>query len=118
HSRDSGESVRETVTSSGEEAFDLTEDLTPYELKTVCQTIDGLKGPSSFVEIFSRIRELEERGELELSQEEIGSVITALLDADYLNASREKPYEQSRAKMDFYSLNKNLKEVENLLDGS
>lgn len=118
HSGDSGDGVREAVTGSGGEAFDLTEDLTPYELKTVCQTIDGLRGPASFVEVFSSIRDLEERGELELTQDEIGEVITALLDADYLSASREKPYEQSRAKMDFYTLNKDLREVENLLEGS
>jgi uncharacterized LabA/DUF88 family protein len=101
----------------GDEAFDLTEDLTPYELKTVCQTVDGLREPASFVEIFSRIRELEERGDLEMSQEEIGEVITAMLDADYLSAKREKPYEQSKAKMTFYTLNRDLKEVENLLEG-
>lgn len=116
HARDSGDGVRETV-ASGSEAFDLTEDLTPYELKTVCQTIDGLQGPASFVEVFSSIRDLEERGELELTRDEIGEVITALLDAGYLSASREKPYEQSPARMDFYTLNKSLKEVENLLDG-
>ncbi len=117
HARESGDGAREAVAGSSGEAFDLTEDLTPYELKTVCQTIDGLQGPASFVEVFSSIRELEERGELELTQDEIGEIITALLDSGYLSASREKPYEQSPAKMDFYSLNKNLKEVENLLDG-
>jgi uncharacterized LabA/DUF88 family protein len=101
----------------GDEAFDLTEDLTPYELKIVCQTVAGLKEPASFVEIFSRIRELEERGDLEMSQEEIGEVITAMLNADYLSATRQKPYEQSKAKMTFYTLNREMKEVENLLDG-
>jgi len=99
------------------EAFDLTEDLTPYELKTVCQTIAGLRDPASFVELFSGIRELEERGELEMSQDEIGEVITAMLDAGYLRSTRQKPYEQSGAKMTFYALNRELKEVENLLDG-
>ena len=116
----SGESDREAVSPApdGNEAFDLTEDLTPYELKTVCQTVAGLREPASFVEIFSGIRELEERGELEMSQEEIEEVITAMLDADYLSASRQKPYDQSQAKMTFYTLNRGLKEVENLLNGS
>jgi uncharacterized LabA/DUF88 family protein len=119
----SGEGGRDAISQTpngkagGDEAFDLTEDLTPYELKTVCQTVAGMKEPASFVEIFSRIRELEERGDLEMSQEEIGEVITAMLDADYLSARREKPYEQSKAKMTFYTLNRDLKEVENLLDG-
>lgn len=114
----SAEEAREAVLpASGDEAFDLTEDLTPYELRTVCQTIAGLREPTSFVEIFSGIRELEERGELEMSQEEIGEVIAAMLDADYLSVSRLKPYEEARAKMTFYTLNREMKEVENLLNG-
>lgn len=114
----SAEEAREAVLPApGEEAFDLTEDLTPYELKTVCQTIAGLREPTSFVEIFSGIRELEERGELEMSQEEIGEVIAAMLDADYLSVSRRKPYEEARANMTFYALNREMKEVENLLNG-
>jgi uncharacterized LabA/DUF88 family protein len=115
----SGQEVKEVKeVKETKEAFDLTEDLTPYELKTVCQTISGLREPASFVEIFSGIRELEERGELEMSREEIGEVITALLDADYLSTARQKPYEQSKAKMTFYTLNKDMKEVENLLEGA
>ncbi|MDP8902096.1 MAG: NYN domain-containing protein, partial [Actinomycetota bacterium] len=64
--------------------FDLLEDLTAYELKTVCGTVAALKQPASFVEIFSSIRELDERGELELSRDEIGEVINAMLEADFL----------------------------------
>jgi uncharacterized LabA/DUF88 family protein len=97
--------------------FDLLEDLTPYELKTVCNSVAGLQGPSTFVEIFSSIRDLDERGELELSREEIGEVITAMLDADYLNKVRQKPYEQAKADMTFYALNTDKKEVKNALNG-
>ena len=97
--------------------FDLLEDLTPYELKTVCNSVAGLHGPSTFVEIFSSIRDLDERGELELSREEIGEVITAMLDAHYLNKVRQKPYEQAKADMTFYALNTDKKEVKNALNG-
>ncbi len=100
-----------------EPGFDLIEDLTPYELKTVCESIAGLRGPATFVEIFSSIRDLDERGELELSREEIGDVITAMLDADYLNKIRRKPYEQARADMTFYALNRDKNEVKNALNG-
>ena len=97
--------------------FDLLEDLTPYELKTVCTSVAGLDGPATFVEIFSSIRDLDERGELELSREEIGDVITAMLDADYLNKVRRKPYEQAKADMTFYALNRDKNEVKNALNG-
>jgi uncharacterized LabA/DUF88 family protein len=97
--------------------FDLLEDLTPYELKTVCNGVASLDGPATFVEIFSSIRELDERGELELSREEIGEVITAMLDADYLDKVRQKPYEQARADMTFYALNTDKSEVRNALNG-
>jgi hypothetical protein len=97
--------------------FDLLEDLTPYELKTVCNSVAGLQGPATFVEIFSSIRDLDERGELELSREEIGEVITAMLDADYLNKVRRKPYEQAKADMTFYALNTDKNEVKNALNG-
>src|SRR3712207_3151302 len=40
-----------------EPGFDLLEDLTPYELKTVCNSVAGLQGPATFVEIFSSIRD-------------------------------------------------------------
>jgi uncharacterized LabA/DUF88 family protein len=95
--------------------FDLLEDLTPYELKTVCNSVAGLQGPATFVEIFSSIRDLDERGELELSREEIGEVITAMLDADYLNKVRQKPYEQAKADMTFYALNTEKQEVKSAL---
>jgi hypothetical protein len=97
--------------------FDLLEDLTPYELKTVCNSVVGLEGPATFVEIFSSIRDLDERGELELSREEIGEVINAMLDADYLNKVRQKPYQQAKADMTFYALNRDKNEVRNALNG-
>jgi uncharacterized LabA/DUF88 family protein len=100
-----------------EPGFDLLEDLTPYELKTVCNSVAGLEGPATFVEIFSSIRDLDERGELELSREEIGEVITAMLDADYLNKVRQKPYKQAKADMTFYALNRDKNEVKNVLNG-
>ena len=90
---------------------------TPYELKTVCNSVAGLEGPATFVEIFSSIRDLDERGELELSREEIGEVITAMLDADYLNKVRQKPYKQAKADMTFYALNTDKNEVKNALNG-
>ena len=98
-------------------AFDLLEDLTPYELKTVCKTISGLRQPASFVEIFGGIRELDERGELELSREEIGEVISAMLEADYLDIVRQRPYEGSKADMTFYALNSGKSEVLTALNG-
>jgi uncharacterized LabA/DUF88 family protein len=97
--------------------FDLLEDLTPYELKTVCTSVASLEGPATFVEIFSSIRELDERGELELSREEIGEVITAMLDADYLGKVRQKPYEEAKADMTFYAINSDKSEVKNAING-
>jgi uncharacterized LabA/DUF88 family protein len=91
--------------------FDLLEDLTPYELKTVCQSVASLQQPASFVEIFSSIRELDERGELELSRDEIGEVINAMLEADFLDKVREKPYESAKANMNLYALNADKPEV-------
>jgi hypothetical protein len=70
------------------------------------------------VEIFSSIRELDERGALELSRDEIGEVITAMLDADYLGKVRQKPYEEAKADMTFYALNSDKSEVKNAMDGS
>ena len=100
-----------------EPGFDLLEDLTPYELKTVCNSVAGLQKPATFVEIFSSIRDLDERGELELSREEIGEVINAMLDADYLNKVRQRPYQQAKADMTFYTLNTDKNEVKNVLNG-
>ncbi|MBA2511991.1 MAG: NYN domain-containing protein [Rubrobacteraceae bacterium] len=95
--------------------FDLLEDLTAYELKTVCQSVASLKQPASFVEIFSSIRELDERGELELSRDEIADVINAMLEADYLDKVRQKPYEAAKADMNLYALNADKPEVKTAL---
>ncbi|HJQ29243.1 MAG TPA: NYN domain-containing protein [Rubrobacter sp.] len=102
---------------TAEDGFDLLEDLTPYELRTVCTSVASLEQPATFVEIFSSIRELDERGELELSREEIGDVITAMLDADYLNKVRQKPYKEAKADMTFYALNSDKEEVKSALNG-
>jgi uncharacterized LabA/DUF88 family protein len=111
--RNNGRPAREEP----EPGFDLLEDLTPYELKTVCTSVADLEGPATFVEIFSSIRDLDERGELELSREEIGDVITAMLEADYLNKVRRKPYKQAKADMTFYALNTDKSEVKSALNG-
>jgi uncharacterized LabA/DUF88 family protein len=99
------------------DGLDLLEDLTPYELRTITRSVDSLRQPASFVEIFGSIRELDERGELELSREEIEEVISAMLEADYLNRVRAKPYEQASADMTFYALNREKEEVKNTLAG-
>jgi uncharacterized LabA/DUF88 family protein len=96
--------------------FDLVEDLTPYELKTICKSVAGLREPASFVEIFGSIRELDERGELELSQEEIREVLEAMLEAGYLAPTRAKPYEEAKAHMTFYALDRDREEVKNVLE--
>ena len=98
--------------------FDLLEDLTPYELKTICRSVASLRAPASFVEIFGSIRDLDERGELELSQEEIREVIEAMLEAGFLAPTRAKPYEQARANMTFYDLNRDREEVKVALEAS
>ena len=98
--------------------FDLLEDLTPYEFKTVCTSVASLEQPATFVEIFSSIRALDERGELELTREEIGDVINAMLEADFLNKVRQKPYEAAKADMTFYALNPDKQEVKTALNGS
>jgi uncharacterized LabA/DUF88 family protein len=115
--RSNGSPTREERQPEPSPGFDLLEDLTPYELKTVCKGVTSLKQPATFVEIFSSIRELDERGELELSREEIGDVITAMLDADYLSKVRQRPYKQARADMTFYALNTDKSEVRSALDG-
>lgn len=112
------EARRDGGREGSDESFDLLEDLTPYELKTVCQAVSGLGQPTTFVEIFSSIRELNERGELELSREEIGEVITAMMDSDFLDRVRTKPYEQARADMTFYALNTDREEVKSALNGA
>jgi uncharacterized LabA/DUF88 family protein len=115
--RDNGPPAREErQPEEPEPGFDLLEDLTPYELKTVCTSVASLEQPATFVEIFSSIRDLDERGELELSREEIGEVITAMLDADYLGKVRKRPYEQAKADMTFYALNTDKQEVKSALN--
>ena len=99
------------------QVLDLLEDLTPYELRTITQSVASLRQPASFVEIFGSIRDLDERGELELSREEIEEVIGAMLDADYLSRVREKPYKEAKADMTFYALNRDREEVKNDLNG-
>jgi uncharacterized LabA/DUF88 family protein len=98
------------------QGLDLLEDLTPYELRTITQSVASLRQPASFVEIFGSIRELDARGELELSREEIEEVIGAMLDADYLGRVREKPYKEAKADMTFYALNRDREEVKNALN--
>jgi uncharacterized LabA/DUF88 family protein len=99
------------------EGLDLLEDLTPYELRTITRSVASLRAPASFVEIFGSIRELDERGELELSREEIEEVISAMLEADYLNRVRAKPYKQAKADMTFYALNRDNERVKSTLAG-
>ena len=116
--RDDGRRDAEAPAPSEErEAIDLLEDLTPYELRTITRSVAALRQPASFVEIFGSIRELDERGELELSREEIEEVIGAMLEADYLSRVREKPYEEAKADMTFYALNRDREEVQNALNG-
>ena len=103
---------------SVESGFDLVEDLTPYELRTICESVADLREPASFVEIFGSIRELDERGELELSEEEIREVIEAMLEADYLTPIRTKPYKEAKADITFYALNRDREEVKTTLETS
>lgn len=115
--RANGRAAREPEAApSGQADFDLLEDLTPYELKTITRSVANLRQPASFVEIFGSIRDLDERGELELTRDEISDVITAMLDADFLNRVRAKPYKQARADMTFFALNKEKEEVQAALN--
>ncbi len=95
--------------------MDLLEDLTPYELKTITRRVADIGDRASFVQIFGGIRELDERGELELSREEIGEVIGAMLEADFLLPTRVKPYKEAKADMLFYALNGEKREVKSAL---
>ena len=99
-------------------AFDLLEDLTPYELRTICKSVGDLEQPASFVEIFGSIRELDERGELELSEEEIREVIEAMLEAGYVIKRRTRPYKEAKANITFFALNRERDEVKAALNGS
>src|SRR4051794_13530367 len=101
-----------------ESGFDLSEDLTPYELSAICKSIAALREPASFVEIFGSIRDLDERGELELSQEEIREALEAMLEADYLTRTRTKPYKEAKADVTFYILNRDREEVMVALEAS
>ncbi|MGI8649049.1 MAG: NYN domain-containing protein [Rubrobacter sp.] len=97
--------------SSGTDGFDLQGDLTPYELRTICESVGSLRQPASMVEIFGSIRDLDDRGELELSKDEISEVISAMISSDFLKKVSSKPYEQARARMAFYKLENNSDEV-------
>jgi uncharacterized LabA/DUF88 family protein len=110
-----GDGQRDAEPPEERQALDLLEDLTPYELRTITRSVASLRQPASFVEIFGSIRELDERGELELSREEIEEVIGAMLDADYLSRVREKPYKEAKADMTFYALNRDREEVKDIL---
>jgi uncharacterized LabA/DUF88 family protein len=99
------------------DGLDLLEDLTPYELRTITRNVASLRQPASLVEIFGSIRELDERGELELSREEIGEVISAMLEGDFLNEVRARPYKQAKADMSFYALNREKEQVRAALNG-
>jgi uncharacterized LabA/DUF88 family protein len=110
-----GDGQRDAELPEERQALDLLEDLTPYELRTITRSVASLRQPASFVEIFGSIRELDERGELELSREEIEEVIGAMLDADYLSRVREKPYKEAKADMTFYALNRDRAEVKDIL---
>jgi uncharacterized LabA/DUF88 family protein len=99
------------------QGLDLLEDLTPYELRTITQSVASLRQPASCVAILGTQPDLDERGELELTREEIEEVIGAMLDADYLSRVREKPYKEAKADMTFYALNRDREEVKNALNG-
>ena len=98
--------------------FDLLEDLTPYELRTICQSVANLRQPASFVEIYGSIRDLDERGELELTQDEIREVVEAMLETGFLEPTRTKPYEEAKAHIVFYALDRDREEVKAALETS
>jgi uncharacterized LabA/DUF88 family protein len=115
--RGNGRAAEEAERSETREGLDLLEDLTPYELRTITRSVASLRQPASFVEIFGSIRELDERGELELSREEIEEVISAMLEADYLSRVRAKPYDKAKADMTFYALNRESEGVKEVMGG-
>ncbi len=53
-----------------------------------------------------------------MTKEEISDVITAMLDADFLNRVRAKPYKQAQADMTFFALDKDKQEVKAALESS
>ena len=99
-------------------SFDLLEDLTPYELRTICQSVANLRQPASFVEIYGSIRDLDERGELELTQDEIREVVEGMLETGFLEPTRSKPYEEAKAHIVFYALDRDREEVKAALETS
>ena len=103
--------ITDGAPSSDESGFDLLEDLTPYELRTICQSVSNLRQPASFVEIYGSIRDLDERGELELTQDEIREVVEAMLETGFLEPTRTKPYKEAKAHIVFYALDRDREEV-------
>ncbi|MFH4082341.1 hypothetical protein WAJ09_23510, partial [Acinetobacter baumannii] len=61
---------------------------------------------------------LSERGELELSREEMIAVVDALLDAGYLVPVRARPYKQAKADMTLYALDTKSRQVRNILEAA
>ena len=110
--------AEEPAAPSDKLGFDLQEDLTPYELRTICKSVADLEQPASFVEIFGSIRELDERGELELSKDEIREVIEAMLEEGYVVKRRTKPYKEAKADITFFALNRERDEVRAALNGA
>ncbi|CAA9428296.1 MAG: Maebl [uncultured Rubrobacteraceae bacterium] len=106
----------ESAPSGGDSSFDLLEDLTPYELRTICKSVADLREPASFVEIYGSIRDLDERGELELTQDEIREVVEAMLETGFLETTRTKPYEEAKADITFYTLDRDREEVKAALE--
>jgi hypothetical protein len=113
---ENGRAAERDERSETRHGFDLLEDLTPYELGTITRSLASLRQPASFVEIFGSIRELDQRGELELSREETEEVISAMLEANYLSRVRARPYKQAKADMTFYALNREREAVKNALN--
>ena len=103
--------ITDGAPSSDESGFDLLEDLTPYELRTICQSMANLRQPASFVEIYGSIHDLDERGELELTQDEIREVVEAMLETGFLEPIRTKPYKEAKAHIVFYALDRDREEV-------
>jgi hypothetical protein len=80
--------------------------------------VANLRQPASFVEIYGSIRDLDERGELELTQDEIREVIEAMLETGFLEPTRTKPYEEAKAHIIFYALDRDREEVKAALETS
>ncbi len=115
---EAGSASPEDAPSGDGSDFDLLEDLTPYELRTICKSVADLREPASFVEIFGSIRDLDERGELELTRDEIREVIEAMLETGFLEPTRTRPYEEARANITFYALDRDREEVKVALETS